>query len=202
MRRNVKAIRSIVAKLRRQTTKLVQIQDLIGCRIIIPVIADQDKWTIALSSIFPTAQIVDRRDAPTNGYRGVHLIVRGGLQRFEIQLRTALQERWATIVEKIADKLGLEIKYGAGASDVQSMLQEMSGRIAQYEALEQTWQIRLEQPDGSNDYIMILHAVSEHYSFPMPLKQGMYSCGVRSGFPRGSTLLARDTGTPQRSVPS
>jgi ppGpp synthetase/RelA/SpoT-type nucleotidyltranferase len=35
-RRNVKTIRSVVAKLRRQTTKLVQIQDLVGCRLVVP----------------------------------------------------------------------------------------------------------------------------------------------------------------------
>ena len=89
-RRNVKTIRSIVAKLRRQTTKLVQVQDLVGCRIVVPDVIDQDAWKRSLERLFPTAQVVDRRVAPQNGYRAVHLIVRDGIQRFEVQTANAV----------------------------------------------------------------------------------------------------------------
>lgn len=143
-RRNVKTIRSIVAKLRRQTTKLVQVQDLVGCRIVVPDIVDQDEWVIGLATIFPTAQVVDRRTTPQHGYRAVHLILRDGIKRFEIQLRTFIQDRWANIVEKIADRLGIEVKYGGGNQEIRAWLTEISVDIAKMEDVDKKCRVRPE----------------------------------------------------------
>jgi len=82
-RRNVKTIRSILAKLRRQSTTLRPIQDLVGCRVVVHDIVDHNEWLTALSSIFTVAQIVDRRPIPQHGYRAVHFIIRDGALRFE-----------------------------------------------------------------------------------------------------------------------
>jgi ppGpp synthetase/RelA/SpoT-type nucleotidyltranferase len=125
-RRNVKTIRSILAKLRRQSTTLRQIQDLVGCRVVVHDIIDRNKWLTALASIFTVAQIADRRPSPQHGYRAVHFIIREGPLRFEVQLRTLLQDRWANVVEKLDDRLGTELKYGAGNRLILDELQELS----------------------------------------------------------------------------
>lgn len=142
MRRSVKTTRSILAKLRRQTTTLVQVQDLVGCRIVVPDVIDQNAWLSALASLFPSARVVDRRKIPSNGYRAVHLIVREGIRRFEIQLRTVSQESWANVVEKTADRLGVEIKYGGGEAHIQRLLLSISDDIASQEAFEEDWQVQ------------------------------------------------------------
>jgi putative GTP pyrophosphokinase len=136
-RRNVKTTRSIIAKLRRQTTKLVQIQDLVGCRIVVPDIIDQNEWLDALTRLFPRAEVVDRRGRPQNGYRAVHVIVRDNGYRFEVQLRSVLQDRWANVVEKIADRHGIDIKYGGGNAAIQGWLREISLNIAKVESAEE-----------------------------------------------------------------
>jgi ppGpp synthetase/RelA/SpoT-type nucleotidyltranferase len=100
-RRNVKTVRSIVAKLRRQTTTLPQIQDLVGCRVVVPDIIDQSLWLERLKSAFPDSRIIDRRLEPRYGYRAVHIVVRDGNKRFEVQLRTLLQDRWLTSLKKL-----------------------------------------------------------------------------------------------------
>jgi ppGpp synthetase/RelA/SpoT-type nucleotidyltranferase len=141
-RRNVKTIRSIVAKLRRQTTKLVQVQDLIGCRIVVPDIIDQNQWINALERLFPGSALIDRRQAPRHGYRAIHLIVRDGIQRFEIQLRTVFQDEWANIVEKIDDRFGFALKYGRGDPAIARRLLHASASFADVEAFQQTFEAR------------------------------------------------------------
>jgi ppGpp synthetase/RelA/SpoT-type nucleotidyltranferase len=155
-RRNVKTIRSVVAKLRRQSTKLVQIQDLVGCRLVVPDVIDQIEWLETLQRLFPKAQVVDRRQTPQHGYRAVHVIVRSGVQRFEIQIRTRYQDEWATVVEKVADRLGLEVKYGGGPEAVRRPLLEVSASMVAQEAFEANWQVRLKNPPESGNFAMRL----------------------------------------------
>lgn len=143
-RRNVKTIRSIVAKLRRQTTKLAQIQDLVGCRIVARDTIDQSEWLRTLVKLFPGTQVIDRSITEKNGYRAKHLIVREPLGRFEIQLRSYLQDRWSNVVEKIADRHGLEIKYGGGEPRIQQQLLELAKDIAKVEEWESVCQVRPE----------------------------------------------------------
>jgi ppGpp synthetase/RelA/SpoT-type nucleotidyltranferase len=142
-RRNVKTIRSILAKLRRQSTTLRQIQDLVGCRLVVHDIVDQNEWLTALSSIFTVAQIVDRRPSPQHGYRAVHFIVRDGALRFEVQLRTVLQDRWANIVEKLDDRLGTQLKYGSGNKAILDGLQELATGITRFELIEESCRVKL-----------------------------------------------------------
>ena len=152
----MKTIRSVVAKLRRQSTKLVQIQDLVGCRLVVPDVIDQIEWLETLQRLFPKAQVVDRRQTPQHGYRAVHVIVRSGVQRFEIQIRTRYQDEWATVVEKVADRLGLEVKYGGGPEAVRRPLLEVSASMVAQEAFEANWQVRLKNPPESGNFAMRL----------------------------------------------
>jgi len=139
-RRNLKTLRSIVAKLRRQSTTLPQIQDLVGCRIVVPDVVDQDLWMKALKQVFFDSNVIDRRASPQHGYRAVHIVVREGKFRFEIQLRTLLQDRWANVVEKIDDRFRLTLKYGTGDPAVMGRLQRASESIADVEAFQRCYE--------------------------------------------------------------
>ncbi|MDY5839578.1 MAG: hypothetical protein SPJ78_02470 [Corynebacterium camporealensis] len=55
--------------------------------------------------------IKDLRGDPHSGYRAVHLHVHANAGRSEIQIRTALQSRWANIYEKAGDIYGRDIRY-------------------------------------------------------------------------------------------
>lgn len=176
-RRNAKTVRSIIAKLRRQSTSLRQIQDLVGCRIVVPDIIDQQEYRVALARLFPTAQVVDRAGTPQRGYRAVHIIVREGNQRFEIQLRTQLQDEWANIVEKLADRLGLEVKYGGGDRALQAVLEQLSAKIAQVEEIEESFRVRIEEPTSTGPHWIRLwyntDFVSAFSREPIPLNTAL-----------------------------
>ncbi len=54
--RRAKSTTSIAEKLRRESIRLSQIQDIAGCRLIVPEISDQEHMTAALNS-FPQVQL-------------------------------------------------------------------------------------------------------------------------------------------------
>lgn len=144
--RTVKSSRSITDKLVRESTlRLPTMQDIVGCRIILNDVNQQDIAVALLSAAFPDHDLKDRRDAPTHGYRAVHLIVKDGRLRYEIQLRTRLQQIWATIVERLIDPFGIEIKYGGGPSIIQSRLQGLSSMIGAYERNQDSANASVEQ---------------------------------------------------------
>src|SRR5258705_58554 len=74
--RTAKSTTSISEKLRRESIRLTQIQDIAGCRLIAKDIADQDQVIQSLSSLFENVTIVDLLQQPSHGYRSVHVIVR------------------------------------------------------------------------------------------------------------------------------
>ncbi len=78
---------------------------------------EQDSIVDRLRREFPGAKVVDRRTSPTYGYRAVHVIVRIGRCNCEIQVRTSQQHLWAEVVERLADRWGRQIRYGAGPED-------------------------------------------------------------------------------------
>src|SRR5258706_8810723 len=82
--RPAKTIPSIVEKLRRQNTRLSQIQDIAGCRILVEGIVDQDRVVSVLSAQFPDARCDDRRVKPSHGYRAVHVVGSHGGKLVEI----------------------------------------------------------------------------------------------------------------------
>lgn len=107
---------AIVEKLRRETARLSQIQDIAGCRVIVPDMSSQNQLLRALEAILGNAYVDDKRDAPKHGYRAIHVIARHKGRPVEIQLRTKPQHAWAEISEKFADAFGQSIKYGKGDS--------------------------------------------------------------------------------------
>ena len=125
----LKRLSSINAKLRRfRSMNLARMQDIGGCRAVLPVA--EDVLTIAgrylsessLHTVVHTDDyIAEPRDS---GYRGIHFVSRFQPQcrdedafegmRIEIQLRSRLQHVWATAVETAAIFSGEALKSSVG----------------------------------------------------------------------------------------
>jgi ppGpp synthetase/RelA/SpoT-type nucleotidyltranferase len=117
---------SIVEKLHRESIRLSQVQDIAGCRIVVPTIAEQEKAVELLRTKFTDATVVDRREKPSHGYRAIHVIPQIDGMPVEVQLRTSLQHLWAELSEKLSDLRDPSIKYGGGPQAWQLILQELS----------------------------------------------------------------------------
>src|SRR5205814_6139582 len=99
--RPAKSTTSISEKLLRESIRLTQVQDIAGCRLIVPEMADQDRLVASLKTLFESASVVDRREHPSHGYRAVHVVVKKSNKLVEIQVRTSLQHLWAELSEKL-----------------------------------------------------------------------------------------------------
>lgn len=120
---------SIVAKLRRQPTeRLPQMQDIAGCRIVVPDLTEQDSAVAQLRGVLQVVSEIDRRENPSHGYRAVHLVVLQAGRRVEVQVRTRAQDRWAQFSEKLAERRGMDLKYGIGDPRLLDLLQRGSDR--------------------------------------------------------------------------
>ncbi|MBD0327118.1 MAG: hypothetical protein ICV68_11840, partial [Pyrinomonadaceae bacterium] len=120
--RPAKSTTSITDKLRRESIRLTQIQDIAGCRLIVQDIAEQESVVQSLKSFFENTTIIDRREKPSHGYRAVHIIVKHSGKLIEIQVRTSLQHMWAELSEKYSDVVNPAIKYGGGDESIQELL--------------------------------------------------------------------------------
>jgi ppGpp synthetase/RelA/SpoT-type nucleotidyltranferase len=129
-----KQFRSIVAKLERQRTRLSRIQDLLGFRVVVDRIGDQELLIDALPS-GPDWTYIDRRQTPSHGYRAVHIVRHGSLGSVEVQIRTLLQHRWAELSEYF-DRRDPGVKYGHGDEEVRRMLELLSIDIGSLEEAE------------------------------------------------------------------
>ena len=127
--RPAKSTSSISEKLRRESIRLTQIQDIAGCRLVVSDIIEQDKVVESLVRLFSNASIVDRRSIPSHGYRAVHVIASVRGKSVEIQVRTSLQHLWAELSEKFSDVVDPAIKYGGGDDVIQQILMRASNLV-------------------------------------------------------------------------
>ena len=134
--RLAKSTLSIVEKLRRESIRLSQMQDIAGCRVVVANIVQQDQFVESLRTVFPGASVIDRRDNPSYGYRAVHVIAEISGKPIEIQVRSSLQHLWAELSEKSSDVLDPTIKYGGGPDEWRTFLVASSETVAGYEKLE------------------------------------------------------------------
>src|SRR5262245_42867050 len=134
--RPAKSTNSLIEKLKRESIRLTQVQDIAGCRVVVGEVPEQERIVASLVEIFPGASVIDRRKKPSHGYRAVHIIVEVSGKMVEIQVRTTFQHIWAEISEKYADLYGSEIKYGGGGKGIRRILDRMSAFIAKFERLE------------------------------------------------------------------
>ncbi|HNT98517.1 MAG TPA: hypothetical protein PKK31_09655 [Elusimicrobiales bacterium] len=146
--RPVKSTKSLIEKLNRETSRLSQIQDISGYRIVVEDVFMQNDVVSKLEEIFDLVDVVDRRERSSNGYRAVHVIPYVEGKPFEIQIRSKLQHYWAELSEKIADKVGIDVKYGGGPVEARETLSELSDTIKSVENVElQLKQKRLWEPE-------------------------------------------------------
>jgi hypothetical protein len=138
----LKRMPSIRRKLRNQPGKLNQIQDLAGCRAVVPNIDDVTALSEALRR--NSAHEVFREypyifEPKSDGYRSHHMVfkfrgegdekVYDG-RRVEIQIRTGLQHSWATAVEAVGLFRREDLKQGQGSLDWLRLFQLMSIEFA------------------------------------------------------------------------
>jgi len=128
--RPAKSTGAIVEKLKRESIRLTQMQDIAGLRIVVPLIEQQDEVVSVVSTLFGESVVIDRRERPSHGYRAVHVVVFVSGVPVEVQVRTALQHRWAELSEKISDSVDPAIKYGGGDRAARRILYEISNTIA------------------------------------------------------------------------
>ena len=134
--RSAKSTSSVIEKLRRESIRLTQVQDIAGCRLVVDDILGQDGVVSALATLFPGAAIVDRRKNPSHGYRAVHVIAHLSGKLVEIQVRSALQHLWAELSERLSDVFDPSLKYGGGPAQHRQILDQSSRQLAAAEALE------------------------------------------------------------------
>ena len=94
-------------------------------------LAAQDEARDRISEFYTTEgsrwRVIDRREDPRFGYRALHLVVFVDDLPVEIQIRTELQDTWAQIVERLADRWGRGIRYGEDPEHPDSIVR--SGKV-------------------------------------------------------------------------
>lgn len=114
--------------LRRQQVRATQIQDIGGCRVVLPsmreVQALYDIYQGRSSRVFFPQRLDDYIERPKRdtGYRSLHLVYRYDSpkkpvyrnMRVEIQIRSQLQHAWANAVETVAFFTGHDLKANEG----------------------------------------------------------------------------------------
>ena len=122
----LKRFETVVEKLRRSTSDLSRLEDIAGCRVVLPTITEQQQ---VLDSIRRTWDVVRERDyqaTPRDGYRARHIVVRAQGRPVEVQVRTLWEDMWANASEALAKSIDPEIKYGGGPPDVRRALDDAS----------------------------------------------------------------------------
>lgn len=127
----LKRLESILRKLGRQSTmQMSQMQDVGGCRVILPGMARLNMLRFIYETN-PLRHELNRsrdyiNDPKDDGYRSIHQMYRftgrgsslpWDKLRIEIQLRTKLQHAWATCVETVDAFTAEDLKFGKGTSD-------------------------------------------------------------------------------------
>lgn len=151
----LKQMQSIRSKLTRISSNLRQLQDLGGCRAVVPSIDDAKRL---VQSIKENSPHVLKREDPymdvprDSGYRSHHLIYsfepknesdegfRGRL--IELQVRSRLQHSWSTAVEAVGMFLQQKIKASEGDPSWLRLFELMSFEIAEAEKIRCSGQDR------------------------------------------------------------
>ena len=104
---------TIVDKLRRETIRLSQVQDIAGLRVVEDVtLREQEVLARSIQEALPSSRLIDRRRESSYGYRAIHVVAGVDELQVEIQVRSELQDLWAQLMERLGDRLGRDIRYG------------------------------------------------------------------------------------------
>lgn len=126
--RRLKRIVTMINKLDRfPSGDVTGLHDIAGVRAVLPTIADVREVAAILADrlilVRPRDYIAEPRDS---GYRALHLVAREAGLRVEIQLRTALQDTWANLVEQLGTSEGVELKFGLGPAELHDRLRDIA----------------------------------------------------------------------------
>lgn len=115
----VKSATTISDKIRRGNIQLSKMQDFAGARLTINCLHDGlrqlgDRLTEQITEAGNSVEQKDYLDSPQQGYRALHLWVKGNAGKVELQLRTLLQSEWANAFEQAAALSGRRIRYEEG----------------------------------------------------------------------------------------
>lgn len=143
----LKRLDSIVAKLKRNDhMSLRNMQDLGGCRVVVPKIDDIYK----VANEFETSRVRHKlvkendyiKEPKKDGYRSLHHVYKyvsddkdspyNGM-KIEIQFRTLLQHYWATAVETMGTCTKTNLKAGMGDEDIKRFFVLASNLLAMSE---------------------------------------------------------------------
>jgi putative GTP pyrophosphokinase len=157
--RPAKSTRSILEKLRRESIRFSQMQDVAGCRVIVEGVRTQDDAVQGISSAFETRSVFDRRNVPSSGYRAVHLVVISQGRSVEVQVRTHLQHAWAEVSERLSDTVDPRIKYGGGPASVRELLERYSKLVAEFESFEPPYEHPAEESSSASNLVEVKKAI-------------------------------------------
>lgn len=143
----LKRLDSIICKLKReQHMNLWTMQDLGGCRVIVPNISDVYKYFEQFHKSRIRHILKRTKDyiiePKSSGYRSFHAVYEYHSDRkdtynrnmlIEIQFRTHLQHIWATAVETMGLLMNTSIKSGLGSEEVRRFFVLVSALIAKME---------------------------------------------------------------------
>ena len=122
----LKRFETVVEKLRRSTSDLSRLEDIAGCRVILPTMVEQHQTRNRIRASWDIVRERDYQTTPRDGYRALHIVVRAKDRPVEVQVRTEMEDLWANASEALANRLDPEIKYGGGPPDVRDLLDSMS----------------------------------------------------------------------------
>ena len=128
----LKRFETTVEKLRRLTSDLARLEDIAGCRVVVPTMREQRDILGLIRQEFKIIRERDYQAEPRDGYRALHVVVHSQGKAVEVQIRTELEEQWANAAERLADKLDPAIKYGSGprgAHDILDAASRICGRL-------------------------------------------------------------------------
>jgi len=128
----LKRMVTIVRKLGRfQRMQLARMQDIGGCRAIIPSRAQFEGVAARIRKTWDVRRFDDYAAEPkSTGYRAVHVVVNRRGRLIEIQLRTPLEQRWAAEVDRAGGQLGDFLKDGFGPEEIVNAYRELADEIA------------------------------------------------------------------------
>lgn len=144
----LKRMKSIRGKLAKIPITLYQMQDVGGCRVILPEINQVIKLASEYVAGNSIHQLLDHKDyvalPKTDGYRCHHVVLKFvgkgeyavyNSRRVEMQIRTQLQHAWATAVEAVGLFRGEDLKGGFGDSGWLRFFELMSCAFALHEGM-------------------------------------------------------------------
>lgn len=144
----IKRLESIVGKLRRAglCMKLNEMNDIAGCRIVVPTLDDVRLVAGRISEVAPLKDAhsiknyIDFPHPNNDGYRGIHLITRHDAPSVDLrglfcetQVRTRLQHAWATALETYDVASRERLKFGRGSENAKRFFQITSALFAMAE---------------------------------------------------------------------